>query len=66
MLEQYTTSTAGPKGEPGVVIAHVEANVHLHRTLAQIRECTPPRHLKALTHSHQLAVPTFDVVPLLV
>merc|ERR1711871_1326895 len=38
MLEQYTTSTAAPKGEPGVVIAHVEANVHLHRTLTQIRE----------------------------
>ena len=30
-------ATLGPNGEPGVVIAHVEANVHLHRTLANIR-----------------------------
>jgi len=37
MLEQYTKATAGPNGEPGVVIAHVESNVHLHRTLANIR-----------------------------
>merc|ERR1712197_83416 len=28
----------GPNGEPGVVIAHVEANVHLHRTLDNIRK----------------------------
>ena len=38
MLDQYTESTKGPGGEPGVVIAHVEANVHLHRTLTKIRE----------------------------
>ena len=38
MLDQYTESTKGPAGEPGVVIAHVEANVHLHRTLSKIRE----------------------------
>ncbi len=38
MLDQYTESTKGPNGEPGVVIAHVEANVHLHRTLTKIRE----------------------------
>jgi ribulose-phosphate 3-epimerase len=38
MLEDYVKSTAGPNGEPGVVIAHVEANVHLHRTLSKIRE----------------------------
>ena len=38
MLDQYTEATKGPKGEPGVVIAHVEANVHLHRTLTKIRE----------------------------
>merc|ERR1719486_1571229 len=37
MLEQYTKASAGPNGEPGVVIAHVEANVHLHRTLSNIR-----------------------------
>merc|ERR1711871_1120643 len=37
MLEQYTTSTAAPKGEPGVVVVHVEACPHLHRTLSQIR-----------------------------
>jgi len=38
MLDQYTESTKGPKGEPGVVIAHVEGNTHLHRTLGKIRE----------------------------
>ena len=38
MLDQYTDATKGPAGEPGVVIAHVEANVHLHRTLTKIRE----------------------------
>jgi ribulose-phosphate 3-epimerase len=37
MLEDYVKASAGPNGEPGVVIAHVEANVHLHRTLANIR-----------------------------
>jgi len=38
MLEDYTKASAGPDGEPGVVIAHVEANVHLHRTLDNIRQ----------------------------
>merc|ERR1712039_949012 len=38
MLEEYTKATLGPNGEPGVVIAHVEGNVHLHRTLSKIRE----------------------------
>jgi ribulose-phosphate 3-epimerase len=38
MLEDYVKATAGPNGEPGVVIAHVEANVHLHRTLDNIRK----------------------------
>merc|ERR1712157_702925 len=38
MLEQYVKASIGPNGEPGVVIAHVEANVHLHRTLANIRQ----------------------------
>ena len=38
MLDQYTEATKGPNGEPGVVIAHAEANVHLHRTLTKIRE----------------------------
>merc|ERR1719353_1229896 len=37
MLDQYTESTKGPNGEPGVVIAHVEGNVHLHRALSKIR-----------------------------
>merc|ERR1719442_176671 len=37
MLEQYTKATVGPNGEPGVVIVHVEGNVHLHRALANIR-----------------------------
>jgi len=37
MLEQYVKASQGPNGEPGVVIAHVEGNVHLHRTLSQIR-----------------------------
>merc|ERR1740121_1200142 len=38
MLKDYVDATKGPNGEPGVVIAHVESNVHLHRTLAKIRE----------------------------
>jgi len=38
MLEEYVEATKGPNGEPGVVIAHVEANVHLHRTLDNIRQ----------------------------
>ena len=38
MLEQYVKASQGPNGEPGVVIAHVEANVHLHRTLDNIRQ----------------------------
>merc|ERR1712164_34369 len=38
MLEDYVKASAGPNGEPGVVIAHVEANTHLHRTLANIRK----------------------------
>jgi ribulose-phosphate 3-epimerase len=37
MLKDYVEATKGPNGEPGVVIAHVEGNVHLHRTLANIR-----------------------------
>jgi len=42
MLDQYTHATKG--GEPtdghttGVVIVHVEGNVHLHRALTKIRE----------------------------
>ena len=38
MLENYVKASAGPDGEPGVVIAHVEANVHLHRILGRIRD----------------------------
>merc|ERR1719420_1072664 len=38
MLEEYVKASAGPNGEPGVVIAHVEGNVHLHRQLANIRK----------------------------
>jgi len=38
MLDQYTEASKGPNGEPGVVIAHVEGNTHLHRTLSKIRE----------------------------
>merc|ERR1719293_258357 len=37
MLDQFTEVTKGPDGEPGVVIVHVEACTHLHRTLAKIR-----------------------------
>ena len=37
MLPQFTEATKGPNGEPGVVIVHVEAAVHLHRSLARIR-----------------------------
>ena len=37
MLEQYTLSSVGPTGEPGVVIVHVEGNMHLHRALTSIR-----------------------------
>ena len=38
MLEDYVNATKGANGEPGVVIAHVEANVNLHRTLGKIRQ----------------------------
>jgi len=38
MLEDYVKASKGPDGEPGVVIAHVEANVHLHRILGRIRD----------------------------
>ena len=38
MLESYVKATKGPNGEPGVVIAHAEANVHLHRVLGKIRD----------------------------
>jgi len=38
MLEDYVKASKGYEGEPGVVIAHVEANVHLHRVLGRIRE----------------------------
>ena len=48
MLDQYTESTKGPDGEPGVVIAHVEANVHLHRTLTKIREAGAPCRTRTL------------------
>ena len=38
MLETYVKATKGPNGEPGVVIAHAEANVHLHRVLGKIKD----------------------------
>jgi ribulose-phosphate 3-epimerase len=38
MLDQYVEASKGPNGEPGVVIAHVEANTHLHRVLGRIRQ----------------------------
>ena len=38
MLEAYVKASKGPNGEAGVVIAHVEANVHLHRILGRIRD----------------------------
>ena len=38
MLDDYVEATKGPNGEPGVVIAHVEANTHLHRVLGRIRQ----------------------------
>jgi len=37
MLDDYTAATVGANGEPGVVICHVEGNVHLHRALSKIR-----------------------------
>jgi len=37
MLEEYVKASRGPNGEPGVVIVHVEACTHLHRTLGKIR-----------------------------
>merc|ERR1712224_613282 len=37
MLPQFVEATNQP-GKPGVVICHVEACIHLHRNLAQIRE----------------------------
>ena len=38
MLEEYVKATKGASGEPGVVIAHAEANIHLHRVLGRIRD----------------------------
>lgn len=38
MLEGYVEASKGANGEPGVVIAHAEANVHLHRILGKIRQ----------------------------
>ena len=38
MLDSYVKASVGLNGEPGVVIAHVEANVHLHRVLGRIRD----------------------------
>merc|ERR1719428_2809600 len=38
MLKEYVEATKGPNGEPGVVIAHVEGNVHPHRQLDNIRK----------------------------
>ena len=38
MLEAYVKATKGQSGEPGVVIAHAEANMHLHRVLGKIRD----------------------------
>jgi len=38
MLDSYVKASKGPNGEPGVVIAHAEANVHLHRILGRIRD----------------------------
>ena len=34
---QFTEATKGPNGEPGVVIVHVEACTHIHRSLSNIR-----------------------------
>jgi len=38
MLDQFVDVTKGKNGEPGVVIVHVEACTHLHRTLGKIRD----------------------------
>ena len=38
MLESYVKASMGSKGEPGVVIAHAEANTHLHRVLGRIKD----------------------------
>ena len=38
MLEGYVEASKGANGEPGVVIAHAEAIVHLHRILGKIRQ----------------------------
>jgi len=38
MIESYVNATKGANGEPGVVIAHAEANIHLHRVLGRIRD----------------------------
>merc|ERR1711865_100444 len=37
-MKEYVDATKGPNGEPGVVIVHVEACVHLHRSLSLIRD----------------------------
>merc|ERR1712072_625203 len=38
MIEGYVEASKGANGEPGVVIAHAEANIHLHRILGKIRQ----------------------------
>ena len=38
MLEEYVKASKGANGEPGVVIVHAEANIHLHRVLGRIRD----------------------------
>ena len=38
MIDNYVEASKGANGEPGVVIAHVESNVHLHRILGRIRQ----------------------------
>merc|ERR1711990_495613 len=37
MLDEYVAASKGQNGEPGVVIVHVEACTHLHRSLSRIR-----------------------------
>merc|ERR1711976_637574 len=37
LLGEYVNATKGLHGEPGVVIVHIEACAHLHRTLVKIR-----------------------------
>ena len=60
MMKEYVDATKGPNGEPGVVIVHVEAAVHLHRSLSRIRDLGgSPRYASYLSLFVALALSLF-------